>query len=307
MTTSRSPSGRKRPLRLIARIGWSIVLLGVLGYGAVGMWFVINEGRLIYHPSRLVEQPNLAPGLKYDRVELRSKDNTRLVGWSMRTAEGDSSGAWVLYFHGNAGNIADCVDRYRLFEKLGINVFAGDYRGYGESEGRPDEPGLYLDAEAMYNYLVDVLRVPPHRIILYGHSLGSGVATELAMRREAACLVLEGAFQSMADREGELYPYLPIKLFTRNRFDSMSKIGLLNLPKLIVHAVDDTVISIDHGRALFDAAAPPKTFLILQGGHGGAVFTDEEKYLGGMRTFLGGLSIISLRQQPIPPGSVPRR
>lgn len=285
--------------RLLSRFFWSLVVAVVLVYGSMGMWFVVNETRMVYHPSRLVPPPESFSGFHHERVELQTKDHLRLVGWEMRTPAGDSSGAWLLYLHGNAGNISEWVDRYAQLQKLGVNVFTADYRGYGESEGRPEEQGLYLDAETMYDHLIEVLRVPPQRVIIYGHSLGSGVAVELAVRRKAACLIVEGAFTSVTDRGQELYPYLPIRLFAQNHFDSIHKVGSLTIPKLFIHAVEDNVVPFSHGQKLYEAAAPPKTFLELHGGHSSAIFHDEETFLNGVQAFLINLHVVSSARRPI--------
>jgi len=282
----------------LVRTVWSVVLLSILAYVGVGFWFVVNESRFIYHPSRTLLPPQTFTPLKYERVDLLTPDHVKLAGWVMRSHLGDSTGTWVLYFHGNTGNIADCADRYQELQLLGVNVFAGDYRGYGESEGRPDEAGLYVDAACMFDYLTSVLRVPPHKIVLYGYSLGSGVAIELARRCDASALIVEGAFTSVPDRGQELYGLLPVRLLARNRFDSIGKIGSLRLPKLIIHAVDDTIVPFAHGKALFQRAAEPKDLLVLQGGHVDGIFVDSDTYLAGVMQFLAAQRLIPMGRLP---------
>jgi fermentation-respiration switch protein FrsA (DUF1100 family) len=286
---------------VVRRILWSLILLAVIAYGGAWFWLVNNEEKLIFHPSRIVSAPENIPRYRLSNVTLKTSDGVGLSGWQIQTSAGDSTGAWLLYLHGNAGNVSQWADRYYQFTRLGVNVLAVDYRGYGESEGHPDEQGLYRDAEAMYDYLADVVRVPPHRIILYGHSLGSAVAIELALRREAACLIVEGAFTSIPDRGQELYPYFPVWLFARNKFDSIHKIGFVTIPKLFIHAADDEVIPLKYGQRLFNAAAPPKIFLLVRGGHSESLFVDEEDVLGGIWSFLSNLHTIPLRKNPIQP------
>ncbi len=285
--------------RLLPRIFWIFIVVLVLGYSGMGMWFVINEQRLVLHPTRTIVRPENTPDFSYNRVEVQTADNVRLVAWEMRCPRGDSSGIWVLYLHGNAGNISDCVDRYRQLERLGVNVFAGDYRGFGESDGHPDEEGLSLDADAMADYLTDVLRVPPHHIIVYGHSLGAAVAIDLVGHLDAACLIVEGAFTSMVDREQQLYPLLPVKLLAHYRFNSIGRVGALTIPKLFIHAVDDKSIPFAQGRLLFDAAAPPKSFLSLHGGHTDCILVDDDNFLNGVRSFLIGVSVLPIPQRPV--------
>ena len=161
--------------------------------------------------------------------------------------------------------------------------------GYGESGGSPSEAGLYRDAEAAYGYLRDTLGVPPERIVLFGHSLGSAVAVELATRVPAAGLVLDGALMSVIARAQEVYPYVPVRWIARSRYASIDRIGGLRLPKLFLHARADEVIPLAHGRRLFDAASPPKTFVTLAGGHGDAFEVDSAVYFRAIDRFLQGL------------------
>ncbi len=128
--------------------------------------------------------------------------------------------------------------------------------------------------------------VPPERIVLFGHSLGSAVAVELATRVPAAGLVLDGALMSVIARAQEVYPYVPVRWVARSRFASIERIGRVQLPKLFLHARRDDVVPIAHGRRLFDAAPPPKTFVALAGGHGDAFEADSAVYFGAIARFL---------------------
>ncbi len=293
-----------RPLsllrRTLPRAFWVLMVIIVLAYSGLGMWFVINEQRLVLHPTRTIVIPENTPDFAYRRVELEASDGVRLAAWEMRCPRGDSTGIWVLYFHGNAGNISDCVDRFRQIERLGVNVFAGDYRGFGESNGHPDEEGFYRDAEAMAEYLTDVLHVPPHHVIVYGHSLGAAVAIGLVGHFDAACLIVEGAFTSMVDRERALYPVLPVNLLAQYRFPSIDRVGALKLPKLFIHATDDAAIPYAQGELLYEAASPPKTFLSLHGGHADCILVDDEAFLNGVRSFLIGVTVLRVSQKPVP-------
>ncbi|CAN5865991.1 alpha/beta hydrolase [soil metagenome] len=254
-----------------------------------------NESRMLYVPggSRTLVDPPAELGLRVQRVELTSSDGVRLVSWVMPADGG--SGYWLLICHGNAGNISEAGRPYHYagLRALGLNLFALDYRGYGESEGLPTEQGLYRDAEAAYRHLRDSLAVPPERIVVFGHSLGSAVAVELVSRVPAAGLVLDGALTSVADRAQELFPYAPVRWIAASRYPSIERVGALTLPKLFLHAEGDEVVPIAHGRRLYEAAAPPKRFVQLRGAHGDAFDVDSAAYYGAIGRFVAELDRVS--------------
>jgi uncharacterized protein len=261
-----------------------------LAYLAFLLLLRVSESRLLYVPgtSRTLTPAPPALGLAPERVEIPSGDGITLVAWVIRAPVTDTAGRWLLICHGNAGNLSDAgrPEHYAGLRALGLNLLAFDYRGYGESGGIPGEAGLYRDAEAAYGYLRDSLGVPPERIVLFGHSLGSAVAVELATRVPAAGLVLDGALISVIARAQEVYPYVPVRWIARSRFASIEKIGRVKIPKLFLHARWDDVVPIAHGRRLYDAAPPPKTFVALAGGHGDAFEADSAVYFGALGRFL---------------------
>jgi fermentation-respiration switch protein FrsA (DUF1100 family) len=202
------------------------------------------------------------------------------------------SDQWLLVCHGNLGNIGYGArpESYASMRDLGINLLAFDYRGFGESSGTPDERGFYDDATASYRYLTDTLRVPPRRIVIFGHSLGSGVAIELASRMPAAGLIVEGAYTSVVDRGLELYPYFPISYLSTQRFPSLERINHVSMPTLFLHSPEDRVIPYAHGRRLFDAARAPKRFVNVPGGHDDAFRVDRTTYFDAVAKFLREIS-----------------
>jgi fermentation-respiration switch protein FrsA (DUF1100 family) len=261
-----------------------------LAYLAFLLLLRLSESRLLYAPgsSHTLTPAPPALGLAPERVEIPSGDGVTLVAWVIRAPATNITAPWLLICHGNAGNLSDAgrPEHYAGLRALGLNLLAFDYRGYGESGGTPSEAGLYRDAEAAYGYLRDTLGVPPARIILFGHSLGSAVAVELATRVPAAGLVLDGALISVIARAQEVYPYVPVRWVARSRFASIEKIGRVEIPKLFLHARQDDVVPIAHGRRLYDAAPSPKTFVALAGGHGDAFETDSAVYFGAIERFL---------------------
>jgi fermentation-respiration switch protein FrsA (DUF1100 family) len=261
----------------------------VVAYVLLVLLIRAMEPRLVFAPgsARRLTPPPPVLRLDPEPVRFRAEDGVELSAWVMRPPA-PADARWILICHGNAGNLSEGgrAEHYAGLRALGLGIFAFDYRGYGESEGSPDERGVYRDAVAAYRYLSDTLGIPPDRIVIFGHSLGSAVAVELATREPAAGLILDGALLSGVARGQELYPWLPVRLIARNRFESDRKIGRLTLPKLFLHARADDVVPIDHGERLFALAPEPKRFVPLAGGHGDAFLVDSAAYFGAIGAFL---------------------
>jgi uncharacterized protein len=270
---------------------WSILVAAVLIYAGILLLLRVYESRLIYFPgpARTLVAPPRSLGLPLERVEILTEDAVTLVAWLIPAEP--RSPMWLLVCHGNGGNLSE-FDRplhYAGLRQLGLNLLAFDYRGYGESGGSPSESGLYRDADAAYRYLTEERGVSAGRIIIFGHSLGSAVAVDLASRVPSAGLIVEGALTSATDRGQELYPYIPIRWIAASRFSSIDKISRVMVPKLFLHARQDEVIPLAHGRRLYQAATPPKTFVELSGGHGDAYDVDSMTYFGSIQRFMASL------------------
>jgi fermentation-respiration switch protein FrsA (DUF1100 family) len=275
-------STRKPSRRILA---WAIILL-IAAYGGIVAWFSAHESDLLYFPEKVYEKTPDESGMVYGKVQISSTDIVRLVAWLIPSA--DTSTLWLLYLHGNAGNIGKhgYVEHYAGLHKLGLNILAVDYRGYGESSGTPAEQGLYDDARAGYDYLRSSQHVPGERIVVYGYSLGSAVAVDLASRVPVAGLIVEGSFTSLPDVGQYHYPFLPVRLIAKDRFASDEKIGAVSEHKLFIHAIDDQTVPIRYGRELFELALQPKIFLEVKGGHENAHEVDADLFYGGVRLFL---------------------
>lgn len=223
--------------------------------------------RLVYFPRPLPEGWT-AEGAGISGAawrELRTRDGVRLTGlWIPR----EGARATLLYLHGNGGNVTSYAPAMARFaERARASVFVLDYRGYGRSEGAPSEEGLYLDAEAALDDLVARGDARPERLIIYGFSLGTGVATELALRRRAAGLILEAPFTSVPALLEARFPFLDGEDFFETRFDTLAKAPRLALPVLVVHGTADRTIPFSMGRAVA-AAAPGAELLEVPGaGH----------------------------------------
>ena len=248
-----------------------IIIAGVLAWPLVRRF----ERSMIYHPDPNLEVSPAAIGLAYEDVTITASDGVRIHGWWIPTE--DSRGT-ILFCHGNAGNISHRLESILIFHQLDLSVFIFDYRGYGKSAGSPSEEGTYRDAAAAYNYLREYREISPGKIIIFGRSLGGAVAIKLAGEEEAGALICESSFTSAVDMGRLLFPYLPVDLLVFDRYDSISRVGELSLPKLFIHSRGDEIIPFGHGERLYRAAAPPKEFLEIRGGHNEGFLESEDIY-----------------------------
>ena len=267
---------------------WTIALIAAVYVGII-IWYYVREDSFVYFPREGLRNAD-SINIGIETIRFHSVDGVELVGWIV-PAHNDSSRIWFLYLHGNGGNISSrgYVDHYKAYQAMGVNTFVVDYRGYGMSRGRPSEQGLYNDAQAAFRYLTDDRYVPSHNIIIFGYSLGSAVAVDLASKVDAGGLILEGAFTSLPSVGQQRYRILPVDWIMSNRFDSFAKIMLVSEPKLFLHAVRDEVIPYEQGRALFARAREPKQFIETGGGHNTAHTEDSTTFYRGIAQFLEGL------------------
>ena len=249
----------------------------------VAAFLVAHEGNLIFFPDRTLHAEPSQYGLRAEALTLTSADGTTLRGWWIR----GSGQTALLYFHGNAGNIGDRLERTKLLvAELGLDVFLIDYRGYGASDGAPTEPGLYADGLAVYEAAV-ARGFAANRIVAFGESLGGAVALETALRKPCAGLILEAPFLSVAAMARRYYPWIP-KTLIRLRFDNGEKIGSVPIPKLIVQAEHDEIVPPSQTRRLFDLATPPKTYFVIPGAtHNDTYTAGGPGYVAAWRLFLG--------------------
>lgn len=235
----------------------------------------------LYFPTRDLGAAPAAYGLTAEEVSVRSEDGTALHGWWIR-GKGERG---LLFFHGNAGNIGDRLDRAVVISRrFGLDVFLVDYRGYGRSEGAPSEEGLYQDARAIHGAAVD--RGFGERIVLFGESLGSAVAIQLALDRPCAAVILETPFLSIRAMAREHYPFVPAFLIG-SRFDNEGKVSAIAIPKLFLVAEHDEIAPPAHGRRLFAIAQEPKTLYIIPGaGHNDTYLKGGDAYWQTWERFL---------------------
>jgi hypothetical protein len=233
-------------------------------YLAVIAGLFATQRRLLYFPDTTLLAPQRY-GLENAReVSLEADDGVSLTAWLLAPRSGMPV---IVYFHGNAANLGNRAERFALLGGAGYGLLAPSYRGYGGSEGSPSEDGLYRDGRAALERAMR--EFPGAKIVLYGESLGTGVATRMATEYDVAAVILEAPYTSLAARAQEIYWWLPARLLVLDRFDNAGNIGKIGAPVAILHGERDDVVPVRHGRALLEMANAPKTGVFLPGqGHG---------------------------------------
>jgi hypothetical protein len=256
--------------------------------GALALFTLLlawQEPRLLYYPERqLAGRPDLF-GFAYEDVWLTVADGVKIHGWFVPSTMNQHP-VTILFLHGNAGNISHRFEKLNILHDLGADSLIIDYRGFGRSEGKPNERGTYIDADAAYLHLTKTLKREPRTVVVYGESLGSAVAVDLASRVPVGGVIIEEAFTSVPDVAQGMYPFLPVRWLVRNRYDSIGKIGRINAPLLILHSRDDELFSYRHAERLFAAAREPKRLVELRGSHNDAFFTSAGTYRDALATFV---------------------
>jgi fermentation-respiration switch protein FrsA (DUF1100 family) len=263
-------------MKIILSIAVALILLFIL--------IRFLEYKSLYFPLSRIEATPEDVDIDYEDVAVTTTDGIRISGWFIPAR---NPRATLLFCHGNGGNISHRLEKIGMFNFLGLNVFIFDYRGYGKSKGSPSEKGLYLDAEAAYQYLLNEKNLAPQGIIAYGESLGGAVAVDLAVRHELGGVIIEEGFTSSKDMGRALLPFIPSFIY-KSEFDSLEKIKHITAPKLIFHSVNDEIVPFELGKRLFDGAPEPKEFVQLQGGHNDAFLISEELFMGKIDRFIGG-------------------
>lgn len=264
-------------------VGLSLLIVAASVYAGLGLIMFFAQSRMLYFPLRDIEITPQAEGFEYEEVFFSTRDGIQLNGWFVPAP--NPSGI-LLFCHGNAGNISHRLDSIRIFRRLGLSTFIFDYRGYGKSGGRPTEKGTYLDADAAWRYLVEERGVSPAQIVLFGRSLGGAVAAWLARDHDARALIVESSFLSVPDIGSELYPFLPVRLLSRFKYNTREYLRAVRCPILVAHSPEDEIIPFSHGRRLFESAPIPKEFLEIRGDHNYGFLLSGKEYEDGLRRFL---------------------
>ena len=243
------------------------------------------ESNSIFHPTPEVSVSPRDIGLDYENINFKTRDNQILNGWLVKAGGRYPT---VLFFHGNAGNISHRLEKISMFHEMGVSLFIIDYRGYGKSSGTPSEEGIYEDAVAAYDYLVNRPDLPSKKIVAYGASLGGVVAVNLATKRPCAGVIVDSSFPAAADLSKTIFPFIPTCLL-KSKMDSLSKVKTLAIPKLFIHSINDEIVPYRLGEKLYNGACLPKTFLQVTGGHNTNHIDSKETWSAGILEFLTGL------------------
>jgi fermentation-respiration switch protein FrsA (DUF1100 family) len=260
----------------------SLMVLVIMAYVGVLALMYVFQRSLMYFPDRARTPPAAAGLPQAEEVLLTSDDGEKLIAWHVvpRAAK-----PVVIYLHGNGGALNLRTNRFRWLTADGSGLLALSYRGYGGSTGKPSESGLLLDAAAAYEFAA--ARYPPERIVLWGESLGTGVAVALAAERRTAGLILDAPFTSAAAVGAAAYPFVPVRWLIKDAFRSDERIARVRVPLLVLHGEQDRIVPVTFGEKLFRLANEPKRMVRLP--RGGHVDLDDHGAPAAVKAFLKGI------------------
>ena len=226
----------------------------LVGYLILLIFIYFYQRNLLYHPTENNYQDDKIQ-FEYDEIFIKVDEKIKLKSWLIK--KDFKKYKTLIIFHGNAGHLSNRIYKLNELFKLNINVLLISWRGFSGNEGSPTEENLYSDAEAAINWLNEQ-KISNNKIILYGESLGSGVAVEMGKRKNFNSIILESPFTSIENSAKIYYPYLPVKVLLKDRYDSISKIKKINSPIFIMHGKKDDVIPFSMGKEIFEKANNPK-------------------------------------------------
>ena len=259
-----------------------LLIAGIIGYCGLLMLMYVFQRSLMYFPDSVRTAPAAAGLPQAQEVILATADGEKLVAWHVPP---QGAKPVVIYFQGNAGALNLRADRFKWLIADGTGLLALSYRGYGGSTGKPSEAGLIRDALAAYDFAI--ARYPAERIVLWGESLGTGVAVALGAERKIGGIILDAPFTSTTDVGAAAYPFMPVRLLMKDRFHSDERIVRVKAPLLVLHGELDRIVPIAFGEKLFSLADNPKRMVRFPlGGH---VDLDDHGAEAAVREFLAGL------------------
>lgn len=265
-----------------------LLSIAAVVYVGLSVMLFVMQSRVLYQPMRGYDYDPSDYGLAYEAVSLDTPDGQTLAGWYV-PAEGAER--TILFCHGNAGNISHRLDTLKMFHELGLNCLIVDYRGYGESSGRPTESGTKIDMLAGFQWLIEEKGARAEQIILFGRSLGGSIAATLAKDLNPGGLVIESAFTSFNDIGSHYYPWLPVRLFSRFDYNTLEAVKQVKCPVLVIHSPDDEIVPYKFGQQIFAAANEPKQFADLKGTHNEGCYDNADMYKKIWKNWLDQLPV----------------
>ncbi|MEN6384837.1 MAG: alpha/beta hydrolase [Phycisphaerales bacterium] len=257
----------------------SLVRIALGVYLILCLLLYFKQSSFTFYPTKDVLETPQDINLEYEDIQLKTSDKLTLSAWYIPA---DNARYILLFCHGNGGNISHRLENINILNNLGISCLIFDYRGYGKSEGKPSEKGVYIDAQTAYDWLIKEKNLSPENIIIYGQSLGGSIAAHLASNVKAKSAIIESTFTSYVDMGKKFYPYLPVKLFAKFKFKTIEYIKKINYPVLIIHSREDELIPFEFGQQLYKAANEPKQFMEISGSHNEGFLSSGQSYVNGL-------------------------
>lgn len=224
-------------------------------YVGLVAFMAIFQRQLLYLPDKQIGTPEQYGLSGFAESFIKTIDGISLQAWYNPAKNNMPS---IVYFHGNASHMGNRAGIYSALAGKGFGVLAISYRGYGKSEGKPNEQGLYIDGRTAISFLTENKKIPLSNIIIYGESLGTGVSVQMAKEHSVGAVILQAPYTSVTGRAAEIYFFIPVKFIMFDHFDSLSKISQIKSPLLILHGEQDVTIPIRHGKTMLEAANSPK-------------------------------------------------
>jgi fermentation-respiration switch protein FrsA (DUF1100 family) len=274
----------------------SIVTVLLVAYWGLGLILYFMQPTFLYRPTPDVLYTPDELGLAFENVVITTRDGLKLSGWYVPAEDAQLT---LLFCHGNGGNITHRLDSINIFHDLGINCLIFDYRGYGNSEGKPTEEGTYLDAKAAYQWLRKNKKTDANNIIIFGRSLGASIAAQLASQVEARGLIIESGFTSYADMGKKFYPYMPVRWFASFSYNTVGYLRQVRCPVLVVHSRTDELVPFQFGLELYETANEPKEFVEITGSHNDGFLISGQIYTNNLREWLKFVRKYQPQAQPV--------
>ena len=231
-----------------------ILLVLFFVYLILLVFLYFYQRSLLYHPNENnYSGDNLT--VKVEKVKVQTSDNLKLNGWFHKKNLSDYK--TIIYFHGNAGTLDNRIHKLNHFKDIDVNFLIIAWRGFSGNEGKPTEDGLYIDGKSAVNWVLEQ-GIKEENIVLYGESLGTGITLEIAQNKNFAGVILETPFTSMVDAAKTFYPYIPVNLLLKDRYENEKKVRSINIPIMIMHGEKDTIVPFSMGKKIFEIANEPK-------------------------------------------------